>query len=103
MAACAAVAGWFVLARHSGGEPFAVATVATDDQTPRLRHELPGWLPGLIGTVVILIAWQLIAVLWGGEKHVVASPTEIWQGRSDELGTVAPGAPGARRRAGRAV
>jgi ABC-type nitrate/sulfonate/bicarbonate transport system permease component len=40
---------------------------------------MPGWLPGLIGTVIIIVAWQLIAMLWGGERHVVASPTEILQ------------------------
>lgn len=59
-----------------------MTAVATSGQSsgPALKRELPGWLPGLIGTVVILVAWQLIAVLWGGEKHVVASPTEIIQG-----------------------
>ena len=51
----------------------------TGRDEPKIRRELPGWLPGLLGTVAILIAWQLIAVLWGGEKHVVASPTEILQ------------------------
>ncbi len=37
--------------------------------------------------MLILVAWQLIAVFWGGEKHVVASPTEIISGyRADGWG-----------------
>jgi ABC-type nitrate/sulfonate/bicarbonate transport system permease component len=58
----------------------AVATARRATATERPpRHEMPGWLPGLIGTVIIIVAWQLIAMLWGGERHVVASPTEILQ------------------------
>ena len=56
----------------------------TGRDEPKIRRELPGWLPGLLGTVAILIAWQLIAVLWGGEKHVVASPTEILRTLGDD-------------------
>ena len=38
---------------------------------------MPTWLPGLIGTLAILIAWQVIAVTWAGKNHVVPAPTEI--------------------------
>ena len=70
--------------QQRGRQVTAVATPSTSSTsgssgTP-IKRELPGWLPGLVGTVIILVAWQLLAVLWGGEKHVVASPTEIIQG-----------------------
>jgi ABC-type nitrate/sulfonate/bicarbonate transport system permease component len=59
----------------------APATAAVTKQ----RRERPRWVNGVIGSVVILIAWQLLVVLFFNTKNsVVPSPTAILSGMSTD-------------------